>query len=467
MGQSIQTIDMLGKTLNKLYDPFLKVGLGYKNLERPKKAIAAQPKMYDGEKLHSVNLKIDSPDSEETLEDAKESRLKMRNKMVQINYGKLNALYETFVPQQDFSMEQTYFSILSTFTNGSESKAVTSDLPIPKMPKESKLLKMFDTLGMAINGLRTRIDITLLKDRQRRWMSDSQNSLREFYKTDVISMSVSLTKNLKELKEEVITEVHKMLNIFESMVQKLDGKSLKENFLQNEINRLLEVSMTSEIRDCALLSVEKQKNELLKDELVKSSSDSKDIQANLLKRIKILINDVKRSQAQSIDFELKLQHQKEKVACDVSWKSKLSTLNDENVLLKTQVESVVQKRENIKLEFQKLFNSIKATQTQHQKEVDELIEHVNQKTYAYADVRAQNQDLLMTICELKDKLRTNEKGKYVNTKFDKSKTLGKLICVTPFNKNLGNKAKNVSNTKVKTDRSKPVTSHPTPKIEQS
>nr|GEV54608.1 hypothetical protein [Tanacetum cinerariifolium] len=97
-GQSIQTIHMLGKTLNKFYDPFLKAGLGYKNPERLKKAIAAQPKMYDGEKLHSVNLKIHSPNSEETLEDAKESRLKMRNKMVQINYGKLYALYETFVP---------------------------------------------------------------------------------------------------------------------------------------------------------------------------------------------------------------------------------------------------------------------------------------------------------------------------------------------------------------------------------
>nr|GEV42220.1 putative ribonuclease H-like domain-containing protein [Tanacetum cinerariifolium] len=44
-------------------------------------------------------------------------------------------------------MEQTYFLIPSTSTNGSESKAVTSDLPIPKMPKESKLLKMFDTLA--------------------------------------------------------------------------------------------------------------------------------------------------------------------------------------------------------------------------------------------------------------------------------------------------------------------------------
>ncbi|GKE11603.1 hypothetical protein Tco_1415154 [Tanacetum coccineum] len=166
---------------------------------------------------------------------------------------------------------------------------------------------MFEKIGVAINGLRTRIDKTLLEDRQRRWMSDSQNSLREFYKTDDISMSASLSKNLKELKEELIEEVLEMLNIFESMEQKVNGKYPKENIIQNEIDRLLEVSLTSEIQ-----------NELLKAELEKSLSDSKDIQANLLKRIKIFENDFKRSQAQSIDFELKLQHQKEKMACDVS-----------------------------------------------------------------------------------------------------------------------------------------------------
>nr|GEU94326.1 retrovirus-related Pol polyprotein from transposon TNT 1-94 [Tanacetum cinerariifolium] len=250
MCQSIQAIHMLGKTPNKVYDPFLKAGLGYKNPERLKKAITAQLQMYDGENLYSVPLKIDSPDLKETLEDTKESQLKMRNKM---------------------------------------------------------------------------------------------------------------------------------------------------------------------------------KNELLKDELAKSLSDSKDIQANLLKRIKILENNFKRSQAQSIDFELKLQHQKVKMACNVSWKSKFSILNDENVLLKTQVESVVEERENIKLEFQKLFNSIKATWNQHQKEVDELIEHVNKKTYAYANVRAQNQDLLMIIFELKYKLMTNEKGKQVSTKFDKYEISGTLL----------------------------------------
>ncbi|GKB97134.1 retrovirus-related pol polyprotein from transposon TNT 1-94 [Tanacetum coccineum] len=132
------------------------------------------------------------------------------------------------------------------------------------------------------------------------------------------------------------------------------------------------------------------------------------------------------------------------MAGDVSWKSRLSTLNDEN-----------------------LFNSIKATWTQHQKEVDELIEHVNQKTYDYADMRSQNQDLFMTISELKNKIKTIEKGKNVNTKFDKFETSGTLLYVKPLPKNIAVKAKKVSNTKVNTDRSKPVTSHSIPKNEQS
>ncbi|GKC09802.1 hypothetical protein Tco_1001412 [Tanacetum coccineum] len=140
------------------------------------------------------------------------------------------------------------------------------------------------------------------------------------------------------------------------------------------------------------------------------------------------------------------------MACNISWKSKLSTINDENVLLKTQVDYVVQERENIKLEYQKLFNSIKATQTQHKKELDELIKHVNQKTYAYADVRAQNHDLLITISELKNKFKTVDKGKNVNTKFDKSEISKTLLCVTPLPKNIAVKSKKVSISKVNADR---------------
>ncbi|GJT94806.1 retrovirus-related pol polyprotein from transposon TNT 1-94 [Tanacetum coccineum] len=178
IGQSIQTIHILGKTPNKVYDLFLKAGLGYQNPERLKKAIAAQPNMYHGEMLYSTKLKIDSLDPGETLEDAVESRLKMRNTLVQLIYEKLNALYETFVPKKEPSVEQTYFSFSTTSNECSKLNEVMSDLQIPKMPKESKLLKMFKKMVVAIGELKNQIDVTLLEDTQRRWMSDSHNSLR-------------------------------------------------------------------------------------------------------------------------------------------------------------------------------------------------------------------------------------------------------------------------------------------------
>nr|GEV57663.1 hypothetical protein [Tanacetum cinerariifolium] len=82
------------------------------------------------------------------------------------------------------------------------------------------------------------------------------------------------------------------------------------------------------------------------------------------------------------------------------------------------------------------------------------------------DVRYKNQDLMMTISEFKAKLKTVEKRNNVNTKFDKSKTLEKLIFVTPMNKNKDVKYKMVSKVEDKKDESKPVASCFKPKNEQ-
>ncbi|GJZ41544.1 hypothetical protein Tco_0588430, partial [Tanacetum coccineum] len=87
----------------------------------------------------------------------------------------------------------------------------------------------------------------------------------------------------------------------------------------------------------------------------------------------------------------------------------MEKLKSENVSLEFQVQSLIKERETVKSEYQKLFNSIKKTRTQTQGEINELIEHVNQKTYAYAEVCAQNQDLLITISELKAKLKNVDK----------------------------------------------------------
>nr|GEV88481.1 copia protein [Tanacetum cinerariifolium] len=263
------------KKTKQCLNPFIKAGPGYQNSERLKNVIASQPKMYDGERLQSTKLINYSPDFEETLEDAEESRLKMKDKMIQL---------DTFVPQQEIPIEQTYFSTPSTSNVSSESS----------------------------------LEIVVFYD--------DQDLLRHFYKNGVIPMSISLRRYSNEIKQEVTQDVQDMLDIFKSMEKKVEKQSQKDKKNQNETNRPLEVSLSREIKDRVLIFTKKQKNEMLMLEKQKISSDSNDVQANLLKRIKILENEFKRSQAQSIDFELKLQHQKEKMACNVSWKSMLTNL---------------------------------------------------------------------------------------------------------------------------------------------
>ena len=140
----------------------------------------------------------------------------------------------------------------------------------------------------------------------------------------------------------------------------------------------------------------------------------------------------------------------------------MEKLENENMSLKFQVQPLIKERENVKLEYQKLFDSIKKTWTQIQRQINELIENVNQKTYAYGDVRSQNQYLLITISELKAKLKNVKKSKSVNTKFDKPSVLNKLLYVTPMNIYVVKKKKFVLKTEEKHALTKIVTSQTSP-----
>nr|GEV01709.1 hypothetical protein [Tanacetum cinerariifolium] len=83
--------------------------------------IVKMPHVHVNEQLHVF-------DSEDTLEDAEQSRLKMNKfqtdekvqalKIKPIDYRKLNKLYDNFVPQKELSAEQTYFS--SSYTSSED-----------------------------------------------------------------------------------------------------------------------------------------------------------------------------------------------------------------------------------------------------------------------------------------------------------------------------------------------------------
>ncbi|GKA03690.1 retrovirus-related pol polyprotein from transposon TNT 1-94 [Tanacetum coccineum] len=119
-------------------------------------------------------------------------------------------------------------------------------------------------------------------------------------------------------------------------------------------NQLLEAKLKHEIECCVLLSHECVNNNV-QDEIEKIQRDS----GTPLK--------FKRHEKERQKCESSLKN-----VCETSWISKMEKLESKNV----------------SLDFQ----------------------HVNQKTYAYAEVHAQNQDLLITISELKAKLKNVEKG---------------------------------------------------------
>ncbi|GJY35427.1 retrovirus-related pol polyprotein from transposon TNT 1-94 [Tanacetum coccineum] len=121
----------------------------------------------------------------------------------------------------------------------------------------------------------------------------------------------------------------------------------------------------------------------------------------------------------------------------------MEKLESENVSLEFQVQSLIKERDNVKTEYQKLFDSIKKTRVQTQGEINELIENIKQKTYVYADV-----------C------------KFVNTKFDKA-NVSKTICVTPLNKQVFQKKSVAPTTEEKHVLSNTVTLQTLPNKQQA
>ncbi|GKA99013.1 retrovirus-related pol polyprotein from transposon TNT 1-94 [Tanacetum coccineum] len=117
--------------------------------------------------------------------------------------------------------------------------------------------------------------------------------------------------------------------------------------------------------------------------------------------------------------------------------------------------------------YQKLFDLIKRIRTQTQGEINELNENDNQNTYAYADVRAQNQDLLITISKLIAKVKNAENGKSVNTNFGKDTISHNLLCVTPLNKQAFQKKIVAPKTEEKHVLSKIVTLQTSPNKQQA
>ncbi|GJY08749.1 hypothetical protein Tco_0375803 [Tanacetum coccineum] len=438
LGNSLQGMFMLGPKPLSVYDQQLKHGLGYPNPYTLKQAISKCPKLYVASSLGNLEIPLNVRDSEDTLEDAFKSQQKMTEKMNDPIAVANKQNCWTINYKNTIRFNKVLFLINEGFCRA---KIFPSSLFHSVKIPVSKIYQgvHFDQEFRKIKGCFEKLSLLIQQNCKRAsifYTSPAEIQINDFCQDQV---------------KPILNELKVYLEFFRNLFQR-DIKEMKDVFESTE----------SELDE-----LEKQ-NDLLKDQLLEASLKH-DVEL-----IKILAKDVQRCENQSVDFQLKLQHGKEKqkwdstsknkttIPLDYSWISKMEKIGDENVSLDFKVQSLIKERDNAKMEYKKLFDSIKKTLSQTQKEMDELYVHVSEKTYAYGAIRAENQNLLSTISELKTRLEKVEKCKSVNTKFDKINGYQSLLCVTPLNKHAFQKKSDIPKTEENHVVSKPVTLQTSP-----
>ncbi|GKB00743.1 hypothetical protein Tco_0828736 [Tanacetum coccineum] len=257
IGNSLQGMFMVGPKPMSFYDPNVKHGLGNENPYTLKKAVSQNPKLYDASCLGDSKIHVNIRDIEDILDDATKSQIKMKNKLKDpiaiekkqnvctIDYKKLNAFYEDFVPQKEFSAEQKYFS--SSFISSKNPSNTSS----PSSSSETK---------PAVAPMPSANPMIL-----------DLNKIENEFKT---LFAVLQTSSKRE-------------SIFYTSSEEIRA-TWKQNELLND--QLLEAKLKHETECCVLLSHECVNNNV-QDEIMKIQRDSIEIQERMQKRINILEND--------------------------------------------------------------------------------------------------------------------------------------------------------------------------------
>ncbi|GJR80055.1 hypothetical protein Tco_0150840 [Tanacetum coccineum] len=330
---------------------------GYPNPYTLKQAISQCPKLYLASSLSNSEIPLNVRDTEDTLDDASKSQQKMKEKMNDpiavankqncwtIDYKQINALYKDFVPQKELSAEQKYFP--SSFIPSDKTPNATSSVPA-SMPSESPLIIQLDKMKSCFQTLSELIQKNC-KRASIFYTSPEEIQLNDFCQDQVKPIVNELQFYFEFFRKLFQRDIKEMKDVFESTESELCEIKKQNDFLKDQ---LLEASLRHEVEISVLLNHECVDNSL-HAEIEQIKKNSIEIQEGLQAKIKILEKDVQRCQKQSVDFELKLQHEKEKHKWEstlnnkntnplnYSWISKMEKIENENVSLEFQVQSLI------------------------------------------------------------------------------------------------------------------------------
>ncbi|GJR90931.1 hypothetical protein Tco_0214942 [Tanacetum coccineum] len=277
MGRSTDTLRLLTNEQKAFRDNLHKSGVGYNGSCVLSQAYAKIPKLYRASELCDKNEQLHVFDSEETLEDAEKSQLKMNEfqkdekiqelKIQPIDYEKLNKLYKDFVPQKERSAEQTYFSssCISSVSKTSSEKFASKTKP-----------------SMAF-----------------KWPIEKESQNKKDFYTSKEEQRSDFQRDIKEMKD-----AFEQNDVYRMILRNQNDFALKI--------KLLEASLTKDIKNLVITSCMEIRNKDLHDEIERISKESNDVSfevtQGLSKRIVELEKDLSKSEAKSIAFEIALQH---------------------------------------------------------------------------------------------------------------------------------------------------------------
>ncbi|GJU58506.1 hypothetical protein Tco_1236272 [Tanacetum coccineum] len=390
MGKSTETLRLLTNEQKAFRDNLRKSGLGYNGPYVLSQAYAKIPKLYRAYELCDKNEQLHVFDSEDTLEDAEKSQLKMN---------------EFQKDEKSFLRQNPSMNLLPSANPNACNLTINWKIVFKKLfellEKNSKRESIFYT---SKEELRL-IDVCV----------EAKFILREWH----VYFEVFQNRFNRDVKE--------MKDVFVSVENDLD-----ETFKQNELlkDQLLESSLAEDIKNLVITSCVEIRNKDLHDETERISKESKDVSneskttntvcndafevtRELSERIVELEKDLSKFEAKSIAFEIELQHKSRE-------NNSLKTFQkeNENFMASLQIENV-----HLKQTYKDLFDSVQRSrvETNNCNEVKvkvnfDKIETKNiELEYQVASLIKENEHLKLTYQSLFDSIKkSRESGEKLN-----------------------------------------------------
>ncbi|GJZ80835.1 hypothetical protein Tco_0645829 [Tanacetum coccineum] len=185
------------------------------------------------------------------------------------------------------------------------------------MQSESPLIKELDKIKVCFEKLSLLIQQNC-KRASIFYTSPAEIQINDFCQDQVKPILNELKVYLEFFQNLFQRDIKEMKDVFESTESELNELEKQNDLLKDQ---LLEASLKHDVELCVLINHECV-DKILNAELEKVKKKSFEIQEGLQARIKNLEKDVQRCEKQSVDFQLKLQHEKEKQKWDSTLKNK-------------------------------------------------------------------------------------------------------------------------------------------------